>query len=110
VNSIVGIGKNPIPILQRELDDVRTVLSSGAYCEPWPFLEIGQTVEVQRGPLAGTHGFVVRAKNTDRFVISVNLLQRSVAVEIDRDCLKPVTPKTTVTISRNLQNPRVACR
>jgi hypothetical protein len=55
-------------------------------------------VQVEYGPLAGTEGSVLIFKNTYRLIISINMLQRSVAVEIDRDCLKPVpiarkTPK-----------------
>ena len=90
VNAIVGIGKNLMPVDESELDAVRTVLKSEAYCEPWPYLEVGQRVQVEYGPLAGTQGIVTMVKNSFRLVISVNMLQRSVAVEIDRDCLKPV--------------------
>jgi len=91
VNTIVGIGKNLMPVDESELDAVRAVLQSRAHCEPWPYLEVGQRVWVEHGPLAGTQGMVMMVKNTYRLVISVNMLQRSVAVEIDRDCLKPVS-------------------
>jgi len=91
VHAIVGIGKIPVPVNEYELDGVRTIVKSGSQCEPWPFIEIGERVQVEYGPLAGTHGIVVMLKNSYRLVISVNLLQRSVAVEIDRDCLKPLT-------------------
>jgi transcription antitermination factor NusG len=90
VNSIVGIGKSLMPIEESELASIRTVLESDLYCEPWPFLQVGQKVSVERGPLAGTQGIVSLVKNSYRLVISVNLLQRSVAVEIDRDCLKAI--------------------
>ena len=90
VNSVVGIGKTLMPVEERELDTVRAVLQSNAYCEPWPYLELGQHVRVERGPLAGTQGIVTILKSTCRLIISVNLLQRSVAVEIDRECLRPI--------------------
>jgi len=90
VNSVVGVGKNLSPIDPQELDNVRNLLQSGSLFDPWPFFELGQMVEVERGPLAGTQGLIVRVKDSYRLVISINLLQRSVAVEIDRDCLKPV--------------------
>lgn len=93
VNAVVGVGKNLMPVDESELDAVRAVLQSEAYCEPWPYLGVGQRVEVEHGPLAGTQGIVTLVKNSYRLVISVNMLQRSVAVEIDRDCLKPL-PKT----------------
>jgi transcription antitermination factor NusG len=90
VNAVVGIGKNLLPVEESELDAIRAVLKSGRCCEPWPFLEVGQRVRVEYGPLAGTEGLVMMLKNTYRLVISVHMLQRSVAVEIDRDCLKPL--------------------
>jgi transcription antitermination factor NusG len=90
VNSVVGIGKTLMPVEERELDTVRAVLQSNAYCEPWPYLELGQHVRVERGPLAGTQGIVTILKSTCRLIISVNLLQRSVGVEIDRECLVPI--------------------
>ena len=92
VNAIVGIGKSLMPVEESELASIRTLLASNLYCEPWPFLQIGQSVLVERGPLAGTQGIVMLVKNSYRLIISVNLLQRSVAVEIDRDCLKPISP------------------
>jgi transcription antitermination factor NusG len=95
VNAVVGIGKNLMPVEESELDAVRTVLKSDAYCEPWPYLQVGQQVQVEYGPLAGTQGIVTMVKNSYRLVVSVNMLQRSVAVEIDRDCLKPVTGTST---------------
>jgi transcription antitermination factor NusG len=91
VNAVVGVGKNLMPVDEFELDAVRAFLKSEVYCEPWPYLELGQRVEVEHGPLAGTQGIVTLVKNSYRLVISVNMLQRSVAVEIDRDCLKPLS-------------------
>jgi len=95
VNGIVAVGKTFVPIDQTELDAVRAVLKSEAYCEPWPYLAVGQRVRVEYGPLAGTEGLVMMLKNAYRLVISVNLLQRSVSVEIDRECLKPLSNQAT---------------
>jgi transcription antitermination factor NusG len=89
VVSVVGIGKSPIAVTNDEIENIRMVLQSGSAYEPWPYLTVGQTVRVEFGALAGLKGTVVLVKNTYRLVISVNLLHRSVAVEIDRDCLKP---------------------
>ena len=57
---------------------------------PWPFLRAGQKIVVTRGPLSGVEGFLVSSKNEYRLVVSIQLLQRSVAAEIDRDCIEPV--------------------
>jgi transcription antitermination factor NusG len=94
VNAIVGIGKTPTAIEPVELESVRSVLLSHTQCEPWPYLAIGERVRVESGPLAGTEGIVQLIKNVYRLVISINLLQRSVAVEIDRDCLKQISGNT----------------
>src|SRR5262249_42829000 len=91
VKAIVGTRKHFMPVDESELDAVRAVLSSEAYCEPWPYLTLGQRVCVERGPLAGTEGIVQVLKNKSRLVISVNMLQRSVAVEIDKECLRPIS-------------------
>jgi transcription antitermination factor NusG len=90
VNAIVGIGKTLMPVEEREINDIRVLLDSNSRFEPWPFLQLGQRVCVESGPLAGTQGIVTMVKNECRLIISVNLLQRSVAVEIDRECLKPL--------------------
>jgi transcription antitermination factor NusG len=90
VSSVVGIGKSALPINPDELHGVRSMLQSGTDCEPWPFLQLGQIVRVTRGPMAGSEGIVVRTKDSYRLVISVSLLQRSVAVEIDRECLEVI--------------------
>jgi transcription antitermination factor NusG len=91
VKAVVGFGKSITPVDETELNSIRAILKSGNYCEPWPYLQIGQRVQVEYGPLAGTEGIVLMFKNTYRLVISINMLQRSVAVEIDRDSLKPVS-------------------
>ena len=92
VKGVVGFGKTFLPVEETELDAIRSVLKSRTHCEPWPFLQVGQRVRVEYGPLAGTEGLVLMFKNTCRLVISIHMLQRSVSVEIDRDCLKPLTP------------------
>ncbi len=90
VNFIVGVGKTPAPVDIKELDAVRLAVNSGLLCEPWPFLKAGHSVRVEHGPLTGLEGFVLNVKNSCRLIISVNLLGRSVSVEVDRDSVKPI--------------------
>lgn len=89
VVSIVGIGKFPRPVEDHEIEQVQAILASGVSAQPWPFLAIGQRVRISGGSLTGLEGFLVNFKNSYRLVVSVTLLQRSVAVEIDRDCIQP---------------------
>jgi transcription antitermination factor NusG len=86
----VGVGKIPMPIDDWEIGAIRTAVRSGLGVEPWPFLEVGQRVRLDHGPLAGLEGFLVEAHKKNRIVVSVTLLQRSVAVEIERDWVTPL--------------------
>ena len=90
VNYIVGIGKAPEPISEPEIQSLRTVVGSGLYYEPHPYLAMGQLVRVEQGSLVGVVGRVVLQKNTSRLIISIDLLMRSVSTEIDRSWVKPV--------------------
>jgi len=89
VQFVVGAGRTPVAVEEAEIEAVRRVINSGLPTQPWPYLKIGDTVEVSRGPLEGLRGLVVRAKNVDRLVVSVSLLMRSVAVELGRDSIQP---------------------
>jgi len=89
---ILGAGKTPIPIADEEIAAINTILSSGLPMQPWPFLSVGSRVYIERGPLAGVEGIIVNMEKTFRLVVSVTLLQRSVAVEIERDWARPIAP------------------
>jgi transcription antitermination factor NusG len=89
---IVGIGKSPLPVDDGEIAAIQSIVSSGLAAEPWPYLRVGDTVRVQYGALCGLEGILVEVKKRHRLVVSVTLLQRSVAVEIDRDWLSLVRP------------------
>lgn len=90
VNQVVGSGKTPITVDERELAAIRRVMESGVAAQPWPYLQVGETVQIETGPLEGLTGIVTRIKSSDRLVVSVSLLMRSVAVELDSHWIKPV--------------------
>jgi transcription antitermination factor NusG len=89
VTSIIGAGKEPIAIPETEVNAVWRIVESAASAEPWPYLTCGETVRVTEGPLQGVDGILVTLKNSSRVVVSINLLQRSVAVEVDRKAVLP---------------------
>ncbi len=89
VESIVGFGKTDIPVDDAEIQAVRTLVASGRPLAPWPFLRIGQNVVIENGPLAGVRGVVLREQDSWRVVVSVEALDRSIAVEVDRDMINP---------------------
>jgi transcription antitermination factor NusG len=88
---LVGFGKGPSAIPDSEILSVRTMLDSGLLVGPWPFLAVGQTVLIERGPLAGVEGILQEIKKTFRLVVSIPLLQRSVCAHVDRSWVRPVT-------------------
>ena len=90
VLSIVGIGRTPTPIGDKEIASIERIVQSGLQYEPWPFAMAGQPVAVATGGLAGLEGIGAEVKADFRLVVSLPLLQRSVAVEIERDCVQPI--------------------
>jgi transcription antitermination factor NusG len=93
VIGIVGAGKSPVPVDDQEIEAVRAVLRSGLMVQPWPFLSVGSRVYIEGGPLAGLEGIITNTDKVYRLIVSVNLLQRSVAVEIDREWARPVADR-----------------
>ncbi len=91
VRSIVSAGPNPAPIPAREIAAIEAMVRSGLPVQPWPFLKLGQKVRVTSGPLRGVEGILVQFRKTWQVIVSVELLQRSVAAEIDRDSVSPIT-------------------
>ena len=92
VVQIVGTGKTPIPIEEQEIAAIQRVGSSGLTTVPWPYLQVGQMARIEAGPLQGMSGIVVRIKSGLKLVLSVQLLQRSIAVEIDRTWISAAHP------------------
>jgi transcription antitermination factor NusG len=88
----VGVGKTPIPVEEEEITAIQRVGKSGLTTIPWPYLQVGQLARIENGPLQGLSGIVVKIKSGLKLVLSVNLLQRSVAVQIDRSWISVVSP------------------
>jgi transcription antitermination factor NusG len=88
--NIVGSGKIPEPINVSEIRSIQRVAESGQSVQPWPFLQQGQKIRIEAGPLSGTEGTLLRVKNQLRLVVSVTLLHRSIAVEIDQELVRPL--------------------
>jgi transcription antitermination factor NusG len=80
---LVTSGGRPVPVSADEIEALRDRLSRGARLEPHPYLRTGRRVRVRSGPLEGLEGVIVRRKESCRFVFSIDLIRRSVAVEID---------------------------
>ena len=103
VIQIVGVGKTPIPVAEEEIAAIQLVGKSGLSTMPWPYLEVGHVARIEDGPLRGMSGIVIKIKSGLKLVLSVNLLQRSVAIEIDRSWIGAahvVRPTANHTASR----------
>ena len=88
VVSIVGVARTPAPIAEDEIRAVQRIVASGLTARPWPFLQVGQRVVIEKGALAGTEGILLELKNRYRIVVSISLLQRSIAAEIDVEIVR----------------------
>jgi transcription antitermination factor NusG len=90
---VVGTGKTPTPVEESQIAAVEQIVKSGLPRQPWPFLKAGQSVRINNGPLSGLEGVLLSFKGSERLVVSVNLLQRSVAVDLDRAWVVPATDR-----------------
>jgi transcription termination/antitermination protein NusG len=90
VKRIVSFGGVPRAVEDEEVDSIRRIVQSGVAVQPYPYLRPGCRVRVTEGCLAGLCGTLIRDKDIYRIVVSIELLQRSVAVELDRDGIYPI--------------------
>jgi len=102
VVGIVSAGKTLLPVDEAELEAVRAILLSNVVAGPWPFLKVGREVELVRGPLSGLEGILVKVKSSFRLVVSVSLLQRSLAAEIDADWVRPKPERRQVLLRKQI--------
>ncbi|MEK7406646.1 MAG: UpxY family transcription antiterminator [Acidobacteriota bacterium] len=91
VLGVVGFGRVPAPVDEGEIAALQVIVKSELAAHPWPFLKAGQFVQIEYGPLSGLEGILLSLKKEHRLVVSVTLLQRSVAVEVECDWVRPET-------------------
>ena len=87
VFQFLGAGKGPSPIADDEIGAIQIAVRAGLRMEPYNYWEKGQEVRIAKGPLTGLAGMVVDSNKPLRLVLSIALIQRSVLVEIDADCV-----------------------
>ena len=90
VVSVASVGSKPQAVPEEEIRALQDVVQSGCPYELWPFIKAGQRVRVDYGPLRGVEGLVVEVSGKYRLIVSVNLLRRSVAAEIDSACVRQI--------------------
>jgi len=90
VVQLVSFHGHPAPLNDSEIDAMRRGLSEGVKAQPYPYIKIGHPVEIKSGPLRGLHGKVLRRNSHLRVILSVDLLFRSVVMDVDAADLSPV--------------------
>ena len=85
----VSFNGHPAPLPDAEIEVLVNGLAKGIRAEPHPYLKVGHRVRVKYGPLGGTQGILVRRKDKFRVVLSIDLIMRSVAVEVDEEDVEP---------------------
>jgi len=88
VKSILGDGREPIPLPEHEINSLRCA-SSSQTALPEKYLEVGERVRVQTGLFSGVEGFLISRKGRDRLVVSVDLIRSSFSIELDSRQLEP---------------------
>jgi transcription antitermination factor NusG len=91
VHSLVSNAGQAIAIPHAEIDAIRRAVESGSGIEPHPLLKCGDWVRVKCGPLVGVEGILVRKKNLYRLVLSVEMLGKAAAMEVDADLVERVS-------------------
>jgi transcription antitermination factor NusG len=87
---VVGVGRTPIPIDESEIAAIQAAVKSGVPSQPWPFLQVGHRVRIDYGPLFGLEGILLDFRGRQRLILSVTLLQRSVAVQVEGAWVTPL--------------------
>ena len=87
---LVENGSYACSVPESDINAMRKIMESSARAEPHPYLECGTLVRVRSGALSGVQGILTRVKNRYRVVLSVDLLQKSVAVEVEASNVEPL--------------------
>ena len=102
VIQIVGNGKTPLPVADDEIEKIQLAVATEARRQPWPYIEVGERVRVNYGSLRGLEGILINFKGSHRVVLSISLLQRSVAVEVDLAWLTALGKETNQSAAKEL--------
>jgi transcription antitermination factor NusG len=80
----------PAALPDEEMRVLQASLERGVRAEPHPFLTVGMRVRVKGGPMVGLQGILKRRKSKARLIVSIELIQSSMAVEVDESDLEPI--------------------
>src|SRR4029077_10160466 len=95
IHMLITSGGRPAAVPDEQISAVRHLVEKTQRVEPHPFLESGDRVRVKSGPLMGVEGFLVRKKNLFRLVVSVEILGKSAATEVDASAVERVGTRSS---------------
>lgn len=98
VQHIVGGTATPSPIDPLEIDALQRVVQAKTAREPWPFLQTGDRLRIERGALRGVEGILLQLRGHHRLIVSITLLQRSVSIDIDSAFVSTVSHERGTTL------------
>jgi transcriptional antiterminator NusG len=91
VARIISNNGKPVPIPDNQISSIQTILENDTVVTPYPYLNVGERVRIAAGPMKGVEGILLRFKsNKQRLILSVDLLQQSVCVEMNTIEVEPV--------------------
>ena len=85
--SILGIGGRPQEVPEQEIVSIQRMVQSRLPLGPHPYLREGETIAIIKGPLKGVTGVLVKSNDHLKVVVSVTLLQRSVAISLATEAI-----------------------
>jgi len=109
VLALVGAGKIPAALPDFEIEMLRSGVGRRRI-EPHPYLVVGERVRIKAGPMTGMEGVLVSKKNNSRVVLALDVIMRSVAVEVDAEDLEPVRPVFGRAISADFSASTAPCK
>ena len=92
---IVGFNGQLAALPDGEIEGLKNGLAGGVHAEPYPYLTVGRRVRVKRGPFESRQGILLRRKGKLRLVLSIELIMRSVVIDVDIADVEPVIPIAT---------------
>jgi transcription antitermination factor NusG len=87
---LIGFNSLPYPLPEADINRMKDALNKGVLAEPYPYLTVGTRVEIRNGPMQGMTGILLRRQNKCRVVISVDLIMRSMVVEVEAADVVPI--------------------
>lgn len=95
---LVGFNGLPCALPESDINKMMEALCDGVFAHPYPYLTVGTRVEIRNGPLRGITGILVRRRNKYRVVISIDLIMRSMVVDVEAGDVIPVRSLASSTV------------